>query len=520
MKYLVNGINIPIGENERYTRASIAKRLNISEMSFRFEIVNRKLCLSKDGPYLSCRAIVDTTAFIRDTTVGFFKTIPELLIQPARLKDRPIIIGAGLAGLFAALILAEAGARPIVLEAGGNYSSRKEDITDFEKKNEHSSSSNYTRGLGGASGFYGGLIRSDALDSYSSYVLEKMLEKGAPSRIKKDACVSLKSEEMQSICEEISKEIIKFGGQIRYNCRFESFSKFLGKINGVNYSQGLTKQVVKGSSVLLALGRSNHSLLKKLQGQGLKLKRSDYHIGVVFEMRQKDYEAAIYGNRKYGKDLPELGLSDVFLTRDHHEVYLGQCKPNGKIFNSSNQANEVFVETGFPHSQDSQNMLMSLLMRVENGSSANHDLWSEDQSLFSSFAASFKKDLPYAAPSETVDDFLMDREPYRFGLTKTSAIKGAYLYSLPLLLPEACSSSLKEVLGEMDRKYPLFFKGDPILTGINLGKSNSVEIDFDEDGRTSLKGVYAAICSNVREENLLEEAAMGVKAALSILNEG
>lgn len=520
MKYLVNGVMVPLSQDPREIRTIIARKLSIPENSFRYEIVNRGLRYSPEETYLKCQVVIDTANFVRDTSIGFYKQIPELIIQPSRLKDRPVIIGAGLAGLFAGLVLAEAGARPIIIEMGKDLPKREKDVEGFEKNGDYMVFSNYTRGLGGKNGFCGGLISTERMDSYTQYALDRFLQFGMPSTAKLDETSYLSAGMTRDLCRRVVSLIKSCGGEFHFERRFSNITRFLGSLTGIEYAEGLTRGSMKAKHVLLTVGIPYRPLLKHLVSHHVPLQKQKYYLGFHIEHRQHDFDNMVFGHGRPHLDVPALNISEHLRSKGKRDIFYGFARPNGKVINVSNTANEVVFDSGFPNSAESTNMVSSLLCSVSNLGAGEKDLWSEEQFLYSLFSSSFHKEIPCAAPSELLEDFMEGREPFRFGRTKTSATRGAYLYSLQSILPIEVSNSLKEAIEEISRKFPIFREGDPIITGLTLGNSYPVGIEADEDGRTKCRGVYAALPPSGKEETLLEEAARGIKAALTILNEG
>lgn len=517
MKYVVNDVILQPDDSEREIRNKIATRLSITPESFRYEIVNRNIDCVEGKIYYSIKAIVDTSAFIRDTRIGFFGPVDSLVIQPTRFKERPVIVGAGIAGLFCAYVLAKAGARPIVLEQGGDFADRVSEIGEFEEKGRGTSFP-YANGLGGFSGFCGGTVFSDRLSAFGKFALETFLEFGAPKRLSLDGTSCLEAKEAEKVVRAISNQITAFGGEILLRRKVTQILTSFGKAVGVRGEDSSGKKFTyKSKMIVLASGNPTPSFLACLKESKVKLENRPFYFGVMGELPLKDVCQAVYHSDHVPEELPMFRFNKEGTTSSGRKTKICCLFPGGKAVDYSSKPGEMLVEGGFPNS-GSRNILVSLLLRIDEKDKAQFQGTDALGFLQNFYGSLYQSSNPFYAPVETIKDFLSSSEPLKLGKVKPTYKPGVYLLNIASTCPSFLKKDLDEVVTNFRKNFPGCNSGDNLILGFSCGKTSPIGVWQDEDFHTSLKGLRSALPPACKEETVLDEASRGIACAFSILN--
>ncbi len=518
MKYVVERVIINKNDSEREIRNKIAKRLSLTPESFRYEIVRRNLDIVEDEAVYYVKAIVDTNSFIRDTRIGFFGPSESLIIQPKKSRNRPIVVGAGLAGLFTAYVLARAGLRPIVVEQGSDSSARDENISHFELGNPNIASA-YGTGLGGFSGWCGGVSFSNRLDGYGQFALNTFQNFGASKNLSYEGTFYVSSGEMREIVNKIVSEIKNLGGEILLNTKMTAILHSFGKVKGIQVSKaGGKKETIKGKCVVLANGLVNPSLLSVLNKAKVKVEAKPFYMGVLAEIPAKDTNTAVYGNATSRSGLPQFYFSKDFKTSSGRKAKAGYLYPNGRIFCDASSGSEILLRSAFPNSS-TNNYLASILVEIGPGEFQQFGEEGVFPFLKSFYSSLYRQASPAYAPCESLKDFISEGNPVKLGNAKTSYYPGVYLEDVASTSPSFLEKDLVEAVTIFSKNFPGIKPNDVTVFGFTDGRSSPYKVCADEDCNTSLKGLFSALPSSQKEESILDEARRGVICAFSLLNQ-
>ena len=517
MKHVVERIIVNKDDSEREIRNKIAKRLSITPESFRYEVVRRNLDIVEGEAVYYLKAIVDTNSFIRDTRIVFFGPSESLIIQPKRAVNRPLIIGAGLAGLFAAYVLAKAGMRPVIVEQGADFVTRDENIARFESGDPNGSSS-YGVGLGGFSGWCGGVSFSNHLDSYGQFALDAFIEHGASKNLSLDGTSYISSGEMRQIVQRLVKEIEDLGGEINLNTKMTAILSSFGKIKGIQAVKTDGKKVVfKSKRVILATGLIQAPMLALLGRAKVKTEAKSFYLGLLAEIPAKDANAAVYGNDS-SHLLPPFYFSKDLKTSSGRKAKISYLYPNGRVFNDSSRPSEVLLRSAFPNS-NSDNYVSSIMVKIEPSDFEHFGESGVFPFLNNFYGSLYRSSSPLYAPCETLKDFLSEADPMKLGKGKTSYYPGIYLQDLSSIAPSFLEKDLLEAAINFANNFPGIKTNDAIVLGFTDGRTSPFRVVADEDCNTSLRGLLSALPSTHKEESILDEAKRGIVCAFSLLNQ-
>lgn len=518
MKYVVERVIVNKSDSEREIRNKIAKRLSLTPESFRYEIVRRNLDIVEDEAVYYLRVIVDTNSFIRDTRIGFFGPSESLVIQPKKSHNRPIVVGAGLAGLFAAYVLARAGLRPIVVEQGADSSARDEAISHYELGNPNVASA-YRTGLGGFSGWCGGVSFSNHLDGYGQFALNTFLDLGASKNMNFDGTFYVSSGEMREIVSKLIKEIKNLGGEVLLNTKMAAILHSFGKVKGIQVAKsGGKKEAIKGKRVILATGLVDYSMASILGKAKVKTETKPFYMGMLAEIPAKEANAAVYGNEASRSGLPAFYFSKDFKVSSGRKAKVCYLYPNGRVFSDASCGSEILLRSAFPNS-NTNNYTVSILVEVEPSEFSNFGDSGVFPFLKSFYESLYRQSSPAYAPCESLKDFVFEENPVKLGNPKTSYYPGVYLEDLASTLPSFLEKDLVEAVSIFSKNFPGVKANDVTLFGFTDGRSSPVRICADDDCNTSLKGLLSALPSTQKEESILDEARRGVICAFSLLNQ-
>ena len=285
--------------------------------------------------------------------------MPEIIIK-RKSKISPVIIGAGPAGLFSALIFVENGIKPILIERGKRVEDRVKDVEEFINNRKFNPKSNIQFGEGGAGTFSDGKLNTGNSSIYSRKVLEEFVQFGAPKEIMYVAKPHLGTDNLIKIVKNIREYILQQGGQMFFEEEVIDFEIEKGQIKSVITDQ---KRKIKTDSVILAIGHSARDTFKKLNELGVKIAPKNFAVGVRIEHLQKDINMAQYGNKTKLK----LGSADyklVYHASNGRTCYTFCMCPGGYVVNSSSENEKLAINGMSNFKRESSNANSAIIVTV------------------------------------------------------------------------------------------------------------------------------------------------------------
>jgi len=441
---------------------------------------------------------------------------------PAGLEERPVVIGMGPCGLFAGLILAQMGFRPIILERGKAVRERTQDTWGLWRKGKLDPESNVQFGEGGAGTFSDGKLHSQIKDpAYRGRkVLTEFVEAGAPAEIVWVGKPHIGTFKLVGMIERMRAKIIALGGEIRFQSRVDDFeierdAEGNGQVRAVVLANG---DRLPTRHVVLALGHSARDTFYRLYDRGVYVEPKPFSIGFRVEHPQSLIDQARFG-RFAGH--PALGAADYKLV--HHcgngrSVYSFCMCPGGTVVAAASEPGRVVTNGMSQYSRNERNANAALVVGITPEDFPGHPLAGiEFQRRWE--AAAFKAGgETYAAPAQKVGDFIAGRASTELGAVVPSYTPGVHLTDLSSCLPEFAITAIREALVAFGKQIRGFDMNDALLTGVETRTSSPIRIVRDRASYQSLntRGLYPAGEGAGYAGGILSAAVDGIEVAEAV----
>jgi len=442
---------------------------------------------------------------------------------PAGLEERPIVIGMGPCGLFAGLILAQSGFRPIILERGKAVRERTQDTWGLWRKGKLNPESNVQFGEGGAGTFSDGKLHSQVKDPgyRGRKVLTEFVEAGAPAEIMYVSKPHIGTFRLVSMIEKMRARIVELGGEIRFQARVDDFeierdADGNGAIRGVVLADGTR---IASRHVVLAVGHSARDTFRHLYDRGVFIEAKPFSIGLRVEHPQHLIDQARFGPFA---GHPALGAADYKLV--HHcgngrSVYSFCMCPGGTVVAATSEEGRVVTNGMSQYSRNERNANAALVVGITPEQDYPGDplagidfqrRWEE---------AAFKAGGgSYAAPAQKVGDFIAGRPSTELGSVVPSYTPGIHLTDLSACLPEFAVTAIREALVAFGKQIRGFDMADALLTGVETRTSSPIRVSRDRESYESVntKGLYPAGEGAGYAGGILSAAIDGIEVAEAV----
>lgn len=448
------------------------------------------------------------------------KKVPQLVHQDLtfgkeKLEQRPVIVGFGPAGLFAALVLSRRGYKPIVIERGEDVDKRAEKIEKFWSAGPLDPDSNVQFGEGGAGTFSDGKLTTLINDKRCRFILEEFIKAGGPKEILYYNKPHLGTDKLRIIVKNIRQEIIGHGGQVRFSSQLTDLFIEDGRLSAVEINN---KERLETDLVILAIGHSARDTFDMLYKKGISIRQKPFSIGVRIEHPQALINKSQYGSfAKY----PSLGPADYKLayhSKSGRSAYTFCMCPGGYVVAAASEQGYVVTNGMSEYKRDGLNANSALLVGVNpEDFGSDHPLAGVDFQRKWERLAYELGGRSYRAPSQLVGDFLHDRESKSFSSVQPSYRPGVVLGQLRDCLPAYVIETLKEALVYFDKRLKGFAMPDAILTGVETRSSSPIRINRGEDFQSSVEGLYPIGEGAGYAGGIMSSAVDGLKAAEAIM---
>ncbi|WP_281629449.1 NAD(P)/FAD-dependent oxidoreductase [Vibrio sp. St2] len=518
-------IKLPLDHEEEALIAAITKKLGISEdQVISFNVFRRGYDARKKTNILliyTLDVVVenDEPLLVKFADDPHVKQTPDMEYKfvakaPENITERPVVIGFGPCGLFAALILAQSGFKPIVVERGKEVRERTKDTFGFWRKRTLNTESNVQFGEGGAGTFSDGKLYSQVKDPnfYGRKVITEFVEAGAPEEILYVSKPHIGTFKLVTMIEKMRAKIIELGGEIRFSTRVDDIHMDGEQITGLTLSSG---KEIQSRYVVLAVGHSARDTFEMLHERGVYMEAKPFSVGFRVEHKQSMIDEARFGPNAGN---PILGAADYKLV--HHckngrTVYSFCMCPGGTVVAATSEEGRVVTNGMSQYSRSERNANSAIVVGIDPERDYPGDPLA---------GIRFQRELEsgayvlggenYDAPAQKIGDFLKGRDPSEIGDVQPSFTPGIHLTDISKALPDFAIEAIREAIPAFDKKIKGFASEDGLLTGVETRTSSPVCIKRGKDFQSiNLKGFFPAGEGAGYAGGILSAGIDGIKVA-------
>lgn len=528
MPIRINNIILDIDEDMSLLKNRVAKKLKISKDEIdNLRIIKESIDARKKG-IIKFNYCVDfehkneKSIFnkINDKDVKFeeYASSEEIAHGNKPMKSRPVVIGMGPAGLFAALLLAKNGYKPLVFERGEAVDKRTETVERFWATGELNTESNVQFGEGGAGAFSDGKLTTRIKDRRCDFVIDELIKAGAPQEIAYMGKPHVGTDILKVVVRNIREQIKALGGEIHFSSKLENIIQKDGKVRAII----VNGNEVPCENIIMAIGHSSRDTYEMLNSLGVTMVQKPFAIGVRIEHPQSLIDLNQYG--KYTGH-PRLRAADYRLTHSSEKidrsVYSFCMCPGGEVVAAASEEKRLVVNGMSYHARDKENANSAIVVTVgpkdfqDNSPLAGMKFQRHYEELAYKIGGG-----NYIAPVQLVGDFLNDRISTKIGTVIPSYKPGYEFVQLKECLPIYVTEALKDGLVNFDKKIKGFADSSAVMTGIETRTSAPVRIERTENLQSvSLEGLYPAGEGAGFAGGIVSAAVDGLKVAESIVKE-
>jgi uncharacterized protein len=523
-------LKLPLGHGEGAIRSALLKRLRIGDSDLVGFSVFRRSTDARKKPAITLTYTLDVEVadearllkrLARDRNITRAPDMNYRFVAraPPQGTTRPVVIGAGPCGLFAALVLAQMGFRPIILERGKVVRERTKDTWGLWRRSVLDPESNVQFGEGGAGLFSDGKLHSQIRDRHyhGRKVLTEFVAAGAPAEILTLGKPHIGTFRLVTIVENMRRTIEALGGEYRFASRVEDLEIEVGR-DGLRHVRGVVLADgthISTDRVVLAIGHSARNTFEMLFERGVAMEAKPFSIGVRIEHPQ-----SLIDRCRFGESRPELGAADYKLV--HHasngrSVYSFCMCPGGTVVAATSEEGRVVTNGMSQYSRNERNANAGLVVGITPADYPGDPLagiafqhrWEER-----AFAAGGGT---YAAPAQLVGDFLERKASTALGGVVPSYRPGVRMADLAGCLPDFAVAAIREAIPAFDRQINGFAMADAVMTGVETRTSSPLRIGRDARLQSpNTGGLYPAGEGAGYAGGILSAAVDGIRVAEAV----
>ena len=518
----VNNIHLSLDYDDKSVRKAVAKQLRIEEKSIKSCKIFRRSVDARKKDNIYFLTTVDAELNINEEKVckkcGNAQIARKYEYNQMKFGNAPspIVVGAGPAGLFAALILARSGANPILIERGRDVDRRTADVNRFWTSGKLDITSNVQFGEGGAGTFSDGKLNSGTKDIRQRKVLEEFVSHGAPDEILYNAKPHIGTDMLKGTIKNIRNEIIELGGRVMFETKLVSMAFSDNKLKSITVETANGDEIIETDNVILAIGHSARDTFEMLQKNHIFMEPKPFSVGVRIEHRQQDVNESLYG--EYA-DCPLLPVGEYQLS---HRLTGGRCVytfcmcPGGTVVPAASEQNTIVTNgmSEFARNGENANAAIAVSVSPEDFGGGIMD--------GVKFARNIERraydiTLGKGAPATTTGGFLNGNPDLKTNIKGTYE-RGIEKSDFREIFPSFITDSLAAGINAFSKRLRCFGYKSALLTGPETRTSSPIRISRTENRNSvSLKNLYPCGEGAGYAGGIMSAAVDGIKTAIEIM---
>lgn len=450
-------------------------------------------------------------------------SFPKPLGKLGQVTHRPVVVGAGCAGLFAALTLAKAGLEPLLIEQGDNAERRTQAVEHFNATGELNQLSNIQFGLGGAGTFSDGKLNTGTKNPLHRLVLKTFVNAGAPKDILWDAKPHIGSDILPSVVTNMVKQIEDLGGEVRFRTRLIDVERSAsGALQSITLEHNNISEHMQAQNVILACGHSARLVFELLQAHNIELARKTFAMGVRIEHLQKDIDQALYGSAAGHPALGAAPYSLVAHLKNGRSLFSFCMCPGGEVVAAASEPGGVVTNGASLNARAGKNANAALLVNVTPEDLPGTDPLEGLHLQRSCEVAAFELGGgSYKAPAQLVGDFLSKQASTGTGYIKPTYPRGVTWTKLDSTLPSHIIETLREGIPLLNRKLRGYNNPEAVLTGVETRSSSPITVIRDRTACESVNtpGLYPCGEGAGYAGGIMSAATDGIRVATALIEQ-
>ncbi len=523
----ISNLRLPLGYDDEDIRSACAKELRISTKAIVKASLYRRSIDARHKDDIHYTTSVDVTLDGNEAAaLGKAKCKNAVITEPYRYlplkpknsQKRPLIVGTGPAGLFCALILAQSGIRPIVIERGSRVEERTKAVSRMWHEARLNTECNVQFGEGGAGTFSDGKLNTGTKDGRARKVLLEFAAHGAPEEILYNAKPHIGTDKLRDTVKQLREELLSLGAEIYFDTKLTDIRTLDGRIIAAEVENKGAKRLIDCDELVLAVGHSARDTFELIHRLGVRTEPKPFSVGVRIEHLRERIDRSQYG-AAYHK-LPAAYYKQVVHLKNGRGVYTFCMCPGGAVVAAQSEANSVVTNGMSEFARDMVNSNAALLVSVNpddiRGEHALKGMYWQRELERKAFIAGGGD---YRAPVARVGDFLRGEQSTTLGAVTPSYLPGTRFSRMDAILPPFVTDSLREAIPLIDRRLRGFSHPDAILTAVESRSSSPIRILRGEDMQSvSLKGLYPCGEGAGYAGGIISAAVDGIKIAEAIIS--